>query len=159
MAKIVLSVSLVNGSGFPDREISAHELLRAFVGDDLRPPAEGVCLSIYTDDGKRVNIGVPVKGGDPVQATVSDWNGTPPQAEPPSRTMCIAPLEDIVAILGPSNSFEETFGGTDKWECGCSAAPRLGYSRTDDDVLFEWIQCEEHTGFGPGPHSESPETF
>ncbi|HET9342876.1 MAG TPA: hypothetical protein VFO25_08185 [Candidatus Eremiobacteraceae bacterium] len=55
----------------PDRTLSADELVRRLVGDDLRPPPLALYLQIETDDGKVVNAIISGDGSGPVTATVS----------------------------------------------------------------------------------------
>lgn len=164
MAKLIVSISLVNGGAFPDREVSAYELFEQYVGDDLRPPARNLELTVYTDDGHEVFIGIPPDGRGEIWANVKPWNGEPAQAEPPPKLMANLRLSEIVALIGEptvKGKSEEPFAGTDRWPCGCYASTGLAFSSNDDrdTALLDWVQCDEHRGIGPPPHRPAPQRF
>jgi hypothetical protein len=164
MAKLVFSLMLVNGTGPPDREVGAHELLRAFVSDDTRPPPQSVGLTAYTDDGHKVCISIPADGIGDVYVSVKPWGGEEPRATSRARLQTRMSRPRIIALIGEPEiigSADEPFGGTDEWRCGCYARPHLFYDHDEprEDAVFEWVQCDEHEGDGGGPFSEAPESF
>ncbi len=162
MAKIVLHVTLVNGSDFSPREIDALELKSLFVGDDLRPPASGIHLEIYTDDSQRVSFSIPPDGVGECHATVEPWDGSRVRADAPGPVMKVVTRQEIVNIIGEPTGVTSGHGlshNVAKWDCGCRGYPDSGSVGDPDSQLDEWVQCPVHRGLGAGPLRHAPVRF
>lgn len=59
MNELTINFSLVDGSSLPLKYSSGKELIELIIGNDIRPPISNMVISVKTEDGKSVSIGVP----------------------------------------------------------------------------------------------------
>lgn len=66
MANISIDAPLVNGSLMPyiEEGMPCKAAVELITGDDLRPPARNVTISVLTASGKRVQLFIPNSAND-----------------------------------------------------------------------------------------------
>lgn len=98
MARLFLRGYLVNDTIYPEYEVSAQNLIHAFIGDDTGAPLSATRFYLETDDGYRVEIYIPASGdtGAPratgFEATVYPIDSDPELMDSVRRN-CLEPPE------------------------------------------------------------------
>ena len=59
MNEMSINFPLVDGSSLPLQYNSCKELIELIIGNDIRPPISSMQISIKTEDGKKIRIGIP----------------------------------------------------------------------------------------------------